>query len=310
MITRDDIAAAHDLIRGRVRETPVLRLEPGALGLDMPLTLKLEHMQRTGSFKIRGAFYAMLSRGLPDAGAVAASGGNHGAAVACAASDLGAPSVIYVPRAIAKPEKIARMEGFGGEVRLTDGTVADCMAAYAAHAEETGALSVHPYDTAPTLTGQGTLGREIEAQAPEIDTLMVSVGGGGLIGGISAWFGRRIKVVGCETRGTATLARTLAEGPGFAMEVSGVAASSLGGPNIGDLPWQILQQNGVGAVTVSDDDVHEAQHRLWSAARIVCEPGAAVAVAALTSGAYVPERGERVGILVCGGNAEPGWFLD
>ena len=183
--TPDDIAAAAPLIAPYIRTTPVVQVEGAALGLSHPISLKLEHVQVTASFKVRGAFFNMLTRDVPETGVVAASGGNHGAAVVYAATTLGHKSRIYVPKAIAKEEKLRRMRDFGGEVVLTDGSVADCMAEYAAHAEATGALSVHPYDTVPTLTGQGTIAREIEDQTGGIDTVIVSTGGGGLIGGVA-----------------------------------------------------------------------------------------------------------------------------
>ncbi len=231
--TPDDITAAAHLIKGHVRKTPILSVEAGALGLPSPVTLKLEHTQVTGSFKVRGAFNNMLSRPVPATGVVAASGGNHGAAVAYAATELGHASRIYVPKSIAKEEKLRRMRQFGGEVILTEGSVADCMAEYAAAAETTGALSVHPYDTEWTLAGQGTVARELEAQMDGLDTIMVATGGGGLIGGIAAWFGDRVNVVSIETEGTDTLSRSLKEGPEIDVSAYGVAAGSLGGPRLG-----------------------------------------------------------------------------
>ncbi|MDG3042296.1 threonine/serine dehydratase [Roseicyclus marinus] len=311
--TPDDITAAAARIAGRVRRTPILQVEGAALDLPCPVTLKLEHTQVTGSFKVRGAFNTMLAAGVPPAGVVAASGGNHGAAVAYAATELGHRSVIFVPKAIAKEEKLRRMRMFGAEVILTEGSVADCMAAYAAHAEDTGALSVHPYDTFPTLAGQGTVAREIEAQMTEgeaggIDTILVSTGGGGLIGGVAAWFRDRVKVVSVETHDTNTLERSLREGPEFSASPSGVAASSLGGPRLGVMSYDVIRDFVDQAILVDDAAVYDAAKRLWEATRLIGEPGAAVALAALTSGAYVPEPGERVCVLLCGGNAEPGWF--
>ncbi len=231
-LTPADIAAAAARIAGHIRHTPVLQVEPGALGLPYAVTLKLEHTQVTGSFKVRGAFNNLLSRDVPDAGVVAASGGNHGAAVAYAATKLGHKSVVFVPRAIAKEEKLRRMRDFGAEVILTEGSVADCMAEYAAHAEATGALSVHPYDTAPTLAGQGTVALEIEAQTDGFDTIMVATGGGGLIGGIAAWLGDRVRVVSIETEGTNTLARSLREGPDI-----DVAAAVFPQARLADRDW-------------------------------------------------------------------------
>jgi len=306
--TADDISAAADLIRGHIRHTPVLQVEAEALGLPCPITLKLEHTQVTGSFKTRGAFNNMLSRDVPEAGVVAASGGNHGAAVAYAATQLGHRSRIFVPRAIAKEEKLRRMELFGGEVVLTDGSVAECMTQYAAYAEETGALSVHPYDTVPTLAGQGTVAMEIEAAMDGLHTIFVSTGGGGLIGGIAAWFGDRVNVVSVETEGTNTLARSLAEGPDIDVQATGVAAGSLGGPALGEVSYTVVKERVKTALVLPDEAVFEAARRLWEGTRLVGEPGSAVALAALTSGAYVPQKGERIAVLLCGGNAEVDWF--
>ncbi len=307
--TPDDIAAAAARIEGRIRKTPILEVEAEAFGLPCPVTLKLEQTQVTGSFKVRGAFNNMLSRDVPAAGVVAASGGNHGAAVAYAATSLGHASRIFVPRAIAKEEKLRRMRMFGGEVVLTEGSVADCMAEYAAAAEDSGALSVHPYDTDWTLAGQGTVAREFEEQMGGIDTILVATGGGGLIGGIAAWFGDRVDVVSVETAGTDTLARSLKEGPHIDISPSGIAAGSLGGPRLGVRSWEVIRERVKTALVLKDEDVIDAAGRLWDATRLTGEPGAAVALAALTSGAYVPAKDERLAVLLCGGNADIDWFV-
>lgn len=307
--TPDAISAAAPLIAPHIRATPILTLEADALALPCPVTLKLEHTQVTGSFKVRGAFFNMLTRTVPAAGVVAASGGNHGAAVAYAATKLGHKSRIFVPRAIAKEEKLRRMRQFGAEVVLTDGTVAECMDAYAAYAEETGALSVHPYDTVPTLTGQGTVAREIEAQMSDnIDTIFVSTGGGGLIGGVSAWFRDRVRVISVETEDTNTLERSLREGPDIDVSASGIAAGSLGGPRLGVDSYAMIRAHVDQAILVPDSAVFDAARHLWEATRLIGEPGSAVALAALTSGVYRPEPDERICVLLCGGNAEPDWF--
>lgn len=308
MIARDAIRAAYDRIRPHIRRTPVLELEPGALGNEHPVTLKLEHTQITGSFKVRGAFNNLLDAALPKAGAVAISGGNHGAAVAYAAAKLGVKSTVFVPGMIANEVKMARMRGFGAEVIVAPGSVDQAFRAYDDFAMKTGALPVHPYTTPETLSGQGTVALELEEQAADLDTLLVSVGGGGLIGGIAAWYGGRVKVVAVETEGTATLDKTLKGALPEDFAVSGISASGLGASSIGALPLQIIREHVAQNLVVSDDDVIEAQRRLWSAARIVCEPGGVTALAALTAGAYVPQDGERVAVLLCGGNADPGWF--
>lgn len=306
--SRAEISAARTRIAPHIRLTPVLTLEAGALGLPFALDFKLEHTQLTGSFKVRGAFNTLLGARVPEAGVVAISGGNHGAAVAHAATTLGHKSTIFVPATIAQEVKLARMRAFGAEVIVAEGTVAEVIARYEAHAAETGAVPVHPYDTPPTVIGQGTVAAEIEAQLPHLDTLMVAVGGGGLIGGVASWFGDHVRIVSVETEGTNTLARSLAEGPEIDVRATGVAAGSLGGPALGRLPWEVVRSRVATALVLSDATVFEAGHRLWEAARLSVEPGAAVALAALTSGAYVPQRDERVGVLLCGGNAEPGWW--
>lgn len=305
----DAITAAAPIIAPYIRRTPILSVEAGALNLPCPVTLKLEHTQITGSFKSRGAFYNILTRDVPDAGVVAASGGNHGAAVAYAATTLGHASRIFVPKVIAKEEKLKRMRAFGGEVVLTEGSVGDCMAEYAAFAETSGALSVHPYDTIPTLTGQGTLAREIEEQMDGVDTIIVATGGGGLIGGVAAWCRDRIRVISVETEGTNTLEKSLREGPDMDEPASGIAAGSLGGPRLGVDSFEVIKAYVDQAIIVSDEAVFDAARRLWEATRLIGEPGAAVALAALTSGAYVPEKDERVCVILCGGNAEPDWFV-
>lgn len=307
--TPQDITSAAARIQGWVRDTPIVRIEGAALGLDHPVIFKLEHTQVTGSFKVRGAFNTMLGADVPAAGVVAASGGNHGAAVAHAATSLGHASVIFVPKVIAKEEKLRRMRLFGGKVILTDGPVEACMAAYADHAAKTGALSVHPYDTFPTLAGQGTVAREIEAQTGGIDTILVATGGGGLIAGVAAWFRDRVRVISVETEGTNTLERSLREGPEISVQATGIAASSLGGPRLGVMSYAVARYHVDRAIVLPDAAVFDAARRLWEGTRLIGEPGAAVALAALTSGAYRPEAGERVCVLICGGNAEPDWFM-
>lgn len=308
MITRDDIRAAHERIAPYIRRTPAHALEAGALGLPFPVSLKLEHTQITGSFKLRGAFNNLLSRDIPDAGVVAISGGNHGAAVAYAATRLGTTSTVYVPSNIAVEVKMARMRGFGAEVIAVPGDVDATIKVYAEHAERTGAMEVHPYDSDLTLAGQGTVAREIRDQM-DIDTLLVSVGGGGLIGGVLGWMQDDVKVLAVETEQTACLAKSRAAGELVTIAPGGISASGLGASQIGALGWQATQNWLSDALVVSDADTIEAQRRLWGASRLVVEPGAATALAALTSGAYVPQNDERVGVLLCGGNADPDWFV-
>ena len=310
MISRADIAAAYDRVHSQVRRTPVLHLSADALGIGHPIALKLEHLQLSGSFKIRGAFNNLLGQTLPASGVVAISGGNHGAAVAIAASSLGVKSVVFVPEMIASAVKIERMRGFGAEVIVAEGSVDDAIRAYEDHARKTGALAVHPYGSPETVAGQGTVGLEIEGQCPDLDTLLVAVGGGGLIGGIAAWYAGGVRIVAVETEGTSSLDRTLRGTLPKDFRVSGISASGLGASSIGSLPLEIIRAHVGANVVVSDNDVYEAQQRLWRAARLVCEPGGVTSLAALTSGAYRPQPDERVGVLLCGGNAEPNWFED
>jgi threonine dehydratase len=308
-ITADSIEAAAERISGRIRCTPVLKVQLGTFGLPYDITLKLEHTQITGSFKVRGAFNTLLSQDHAGRDVVAISGGNHGAAVAYAATQLGLSSTVFVPRVIAKPEKVKRMEAFGAEVRLVGGTHADVFAAYESHAAETGALAVHPYDSPETLAGQGTLGLEIAGQAPELDTILLTVGGGGLFGGVANALAGRMKVVTVETEETALLDRALREGPEVQITPGGIAASSLGASTIGKLAYETARRLKTETVVVPDRAVLETGRRLWEDARMVVEPGAAAALAALVHGAYRPAPAERVGIILCGGNADPDWFV-
>ncbi|HZH26631.1 MAG TPA: serine/threonine dehydratase [Azospirillaceae bacterium] len=303
-IDRSRIAAAARRIAGHVRETPVLHLGEGAFGAPGPVSLKLELLQHSGSFKARGAFNALLSGGVPAAGAIAASGGNHGAAVAFAARSLGVKAEIFVP-ALAPAAKVARLRAYGAEVTVGGVDYAEARAAAAARQAATGALWVDAYDAETTVAGQGTVAREWEAQAPDLDTVLVAVGGGGLIGGIASWYRNSVKVVAVETEGCPTLhAARAAGGPVVLDSVSGVAADSLGARRIGDVPFA-ANPFIADSVLVPDAAVREAQRALWAACQIVAEPGGATALAALVSGAYRPAKGERVGVLVCGANCDP-----
>jgi len=308
MPTPDEIAAAHARIAPHIRRTPVLALEAGAV-CAAPVALKLELFQHSGSFKARGAFNAILSGPLPDAGVVAVSGGNHGAAVAFAARAAGARATVFAP-GYASPTKIERMRAFGAEVILGGDDFTVLTEMFVEFSARTGALAIHPFDDPRVLAGQGTLGREIAEQLPNLDALLVSVGGGGLIGGIASWFEGRIDIVAVESEGAATLATALAEGPLAAIAPRGVAADSLGAPRIGGRAFDALARFPALSIVVPDAEIYAAQRRLWEAARIVAEPGAATALAALASGAWRPAPGARVGVLICGGNADPRWFLD
>lgn len=297
-----EIDAAAARIDGHVRRTPVFKADLGA-GLPR-LELKLEHLQHTGSFKPRGAFNSLLSGPVPEAGVVAASGGNHGAAVAFAASRLGHRARIYVPE-LAGPAKCALIERSGADLVVVPGSYAEALDAARRHERETGARQIHAYDAPETVAGQGTLMREWEAQGLSADTVLIAVGGGGLIAGALAWLQGRRRVVAVEPERAPTLARALADGPETEVEVSGVAANALGARRIGRICHALATGFGVESVTVGDDAILAARRHLWQEARLLVEPAGATALAALLSGAWRPAPGERVAVLVCGANPEP-----
>lgn len=305
MIAPEDIVEAARRISPHVRRTPLIALEAEAFGLPAAVLLKLELLQHSGSFKARGAFNNLLARPVPAAGVIAASGGNHGAAVAFAARALGHRAEIFVPQ-LASAAKVARLRDYGAAVTVTGATYAEAFAAAEARRAETGALSVHAYDSDLTLAGQGTLARELDAQSPSIDTLLVAVGGGGLIGGIAAWYRGRVRIVGVEPEACPTLERAFAAKRPVEVAVGGLAADSLGAKKVGDLMFEIARDHVEGVVLVADDAIRQAQKRLWNDLRIMAEPGGATALAALTSGAYRPAPGEKIGVIVCGGNVDPG----
>lgn len=300
----DAIEAAAERIAGHVRVTPVLRPGVGALDLDLDLVLKLELLQHTGSFKPRGAFNRILANAVPDAGVIAASGGNHAAAVAHAATELGIPAEIHVPAA-APAIKLERLARYPVDVRRTGALYDDAQAACDLRAAETGALVCHPFDLPEVLAGQGTLAREMEAQAPDIDTVLVAAGGGGLIGGVASWYRGRTRVVAVEPETSRCLGAALEAGEPVDVPVAGLASDSLGVRRVGDWPFAAAERWVERAVTVSDDAIAAAQRVLWRDLRLLVEPGGAAALAALSTGAYLPEAGERVAVLVCGANTDP-----
>jgi threonine dehydratase len=304
VITRDQIAAAHERIAPHVRRTPVMELDGAALGLPHPVILKLELQQHTGSFKPRGAFNNLLSREVPAAGVVAASGGNHGAAVGYASAKLGVPARIYVP-SIAGETKISLVRSTGATLEVVEGHYGQAAEAAEDWRGRTEAMSIHPYDAPETLAGQGTIGAELAEQAPDLDILLVAVGGGGLIGGIASWFDGSIRVVAVEPENAATLATALRDGPEAEIQPCGVAANSLGAPKIGRLAYDIARRLKIESLTVTDEAITAAQRLLWSSARVLAEPGGATALAALTSGRFGAPEGARVGVVVCGGNIDP-----
>jgi threonine dehydratase len=301
-IGRDEIAATERLIRPRIRRTPVVEVDGGDFGLEgVHLYLKLELMQHAGSFKTRGAFANLLMRQIPAAGVVAASGGNHGVAVAYASMKTGIPAKIFVPR-ISSPAKIRQIGDYGADLVVGGDDYADALAASEAWAAQSGALPLHAFDQRETLLGQGTVGLEFEEQVRDLDALLVAVGGGGLIAGIAAWYRGRIRIVGVEPEASPTLTKALAAGRPVDAEVGGIAADSLAPRRIGELVFPIVQRAVERVVLVSDDAILQAQGALWSTLRVVVEPGGAAAFAALLSGRYRPRLGEHVGVLLCGGN--------
>ena len=301
-ITRADIEAAHARIAPHIRRTPVLNLGP-AFGHDGPVSLKLEFLQHAGSFKTRGAFNTLLSKEVPAAGVAAASGGNHGAAVAYAAKQLGVKARIFVPE-ISSPAKIAVIRSHGAEVVIGGARYADAQAACDLYVEESGALRIHPFGAESTVIGQGTTALEWEQDAPALDTVLVAVGGGGLISGVASWWAGRVKVVGVEPEGSRALHAALEAGRPVDVDVDSVAADSLGAKNTGDLVYSICRDTVDHVALVTDPAIRDAQRLLWRDYRIASEPGGAAALAALASGAYKPRSGERIGVLLCGANVE------
>jgi threonine dehydratase len=301
-IGKEQITRCEKLIRPYVRRTPVIEIDSADVDLKSnKLLLKLELLQHSGSFKARGAFTNLLTRRVPEAGVVAASGGNHGAAVAYAARTLKVPAKIFVPR-VSSPAKVQRIRAYGADLVIEGERYADALAASEAWMKKTGAMPVHAFDQVETIVGQGTIGMELDEQAPDIDTLLVSVGGGGLIAGIAAWYAGRIKVVGVEPFASPTLMKALEAGRPVDAEAGGLASDSLAPRRVGDLVFPIAKDHVRGVVLVADDAIVRSQKALWQALRIVAEPGGAAAFSALLSGAYRPETGERVGVLISGGN--------
>jgi threonine dehydratase len=307
-IERDQIAAVERLIRPYVRHTPTITVDAQDFGLDAaPLVVKLEFLQHTGSFKPRGAFANLLTRPAPPAGVAAASGGNHGAAVAYAAMRLGIRATIFVPH-ITSPAKIERIRSYGADLVIAGDRYADALAASEDFIDRTGALAIHAYDQPETMIGQGTVGIEIEHGAPKIDTLLVAVGGGGLIGGIAAWYAGRIRIVAVEPELAPTLHDALAAGRPIDAPAGGIAADSLAPRRVGELMFPIARRFVERSVLVSDESIRSAQRALWATLRVLAEPGGAAALAALLSGAYQPAQGERVAVLLCGANTATGDF--
>lgn len=301
-VNRERIAATMPRIRPYIRRTPVIEIDGADLGLpSIRLILKLELLQHAGSFKTRGAFANLLTRKIPDAGVVAATGGNHGAAVAFAARKLGKRATIFVP-SVSSPAKMDRIKSYGANLIVAGDRYAESLAASEQWAAESGAEQIHAYDRPETMLGQGTVGMEFEEQYPELDSLLVAVGGGGLIGGIAAWYAGRVKVIAVEPEAAPTLDYALRAGRPVDAPAGGIAADSLAPKRVGELMFPIAQAYVSSVALVPDEAIQQAQRVLWDALRIAAEPGGAAALAALLTGSYKPEAGERVGVLICGGN--------
>ena len=311
MISRDDIEAAAQRIAPHVRRTPLWVLRSDELGLPGPgfeVWLKLEQLQRSGSFKARGMFNRLLANPIPAAGVIAASGGNAGIATATAAQALGVRSEIFVPTVIS-PAKRDRLEQLGARVVVTGAVYAEAFSACQQRQRESGALMTHAYDQAEVLAGAGTLAREIESQAGVPDALLVSVGGGGLAGGIAAWFAGRTRMVALEPERAPTLHAALAAGAPVDVEVSGIAADALGARRIGALAWEVAQRHPMSSLVLRDDDIVDAQRWLWQALKLAVEPAAALPLAALRSGAWQAQAGQRICLVLCGANVDPASLL-
>jgi threonine dehydratase len=302
-----DIRAAYSRIFPHIRRTPILET-PSPVAGRPDVSLKLECLQASGSFKARGAFHNLLTRPAPPAGCATASGGNHGAAVACAAEKLGVPARVFVPE-ISTPAKIARIRAHGAEAVVGGGAYAEAQERCDGYAAESGALKIHPYDAPETIAGAGTVALEWEEDLqrlalPALDTALVAIGGGGLVAGVACWLAGRVKVVGVEPEGSRALHAALEAGRPVGVPVSSIAADSLGAKQVGDLNFAIARRSVAAVALVSDAAIVEAQRRLWRDFSIVAEPGSAAAYAALLSGAYRPDKGERLGVVVCGANVD------
>ncbi|MEM7426826.1 MAG: threonine/serine dehydratase [Pseudomonadota bacterium] len=302
-LTQADIDTAHKRIYRNIRHTPLISLAGKEAGHDEDIVLKLECLQHAGSFKARGAFNSLIGANVPEAGVVAASGGNHGAAVAFAASTLGHAANIFVPE-ISSPAKIDLIRSCGAQVHIGGARYTDALAASEDFIDHTGAMTVHAYDQPSTLQGQGTLGLELERQAPELDTVLIAVGGGGLIGGVAAWYRGRTKIVAVEPETSCALHAALAAGEPTTVKPEGIAADSLGASSVGSLMFPIAKAYVDHVALVTDRAITDTQIWCWRNLHLAVEPGGAAALAALLHGAYRPLRGERIGVIMCGSNVD------
>ncbi|HEY2629971.1 MAG TPA: threonine/serine dehydratase [Usitatibacter sp.] len=296
------IRGAYSRISPYIRKTPVIEVDGADFGLPgRRIVFKLEFLQHAGSFKTRGAFNQMLTREIGPAGVVAASGGNHGAATAFAAMKTKHPATIFIPT-VASPAKMEQIRSYGARLEVGGDRYADALQASEAFVAQSKATAIHAYDQYETLQGQATVGLEFESQAPKLDALLVAVGGGGLVGGIAAWYRGRVPVIGVEPEAAPTLTRALEAGEPVDAPAGGVAADSLAPKRVGSLMFPIAKEYMKGTVLVTDDAIREAQHALWKTLRIVAEPGGAAAVAAIISGAWKPGSEKTIGVLLCGAN--------
>ena len=309
---RSEIESASCRLDGRkehfLLETPLWKLPAAAFGLNtspgVEIWLKLEHLQVGGSFKARGMMNRLLAHTIPASGVVVASGGNAGIATAAAARALGVRCEVFLP-GVSPEAKRAKLRALGAQVTVVGDMYAEALAACLARQAETGALLTHAYDQPEVVAGAGTLGREIEQQGGLPDAVLVSVGGGGLIGGLAAWFEQRSRVVALEPERAPTLFRARAAGHPVEVEVGGVAADSLGAARIGDIAWNITQRHVRDALLLTDETIRAAQLWLWKEMKLAVEPAAALPLAALQSGAYVPRVDEKVCLIICGANVDP-----
>jgi threonine dehydratase len=303
-LSRERIQATERVIRPHIRRTPIVEVDGADFGLDsIRIIFKLELLQHAGSFKARGAFTNILTRDVPRAGVVAASGGNHGVAVAYAAMKLRKPATIFVP-SVASKTKLDRIRSYGAQLVVTGDRYAESLEASEAWTTQSGAMPIHAYEGDETLLGQGTLGLELEEQDPKLDSLLVAVGGGGLIGGVASWYQDRLKLISVEPTEAPTLNLALNAGRPVDSPAGGIAADSLAPRQVGQQMFPIAQRFVNSSILVSDEEIIAAQKRLWETVRVAAEPGGAAAFAGLLSGRYRPEPGERVGVIVCGGNTD------
>jgi threonine dehydratase len=301
-LTPDAVAAVESRIRPYIRCTPVISIDRAEFGLEPgPLVLKLELLQHSGSFKARGAFANLLLRDVPAVGVAAASGGNHGAAVAYAAGVLGIPAKIFVPE-VSSAAKISRIRSYGAELVIEGPRYSDALAISQRWIAQSGAMPVHAFNQPETVLGAGSVGLELRRQAPDVTTVLAAVGGGGLLSGIATACDGEIQVVGVEPEGAPTMTMALAAGRPVDADSGSVAVDSLAPRQVGGLTFSVVSRLAHSVVLVSDEAILQAQQALWETLRVVGEPGGCAALAALLSGRYVPRPGESVAVVVSGAN--------